>query len=83
MGRKYEVEWLTEQPHLTEDEYVTLEKEIDYISESIEKASDLIFHTVNLTDDPDVRVIIIDSKDGVDNTLYLTYYDKIEHVWVA
>ena len=53
-----------------------LERKIAYISDELEKASDLIFHTVSLTDNWEGATVMVDSKEDVDDTLYLTYYEQ-------
>lgn len=58
-----------------------LKQEIAHISGELEKASDLIFHTVFLTEDTSGAIIIVDAKDNVDDTLYLTYYETPE--WIT
>ena len=40
-------------------------------------AGDLIFHTIFLEESPDGATIAV---DGIDDTLYLTYYEKTK--WV-
>jgi hypothetical protein len=81
MTRKFEIEWLSDEPSITEEEWVIINREIDYISESLEKASDLIFHTISLTGSYDENIIIVDGKDDVDNTLFLTYYETSK--WIT
>ena len=46
-----------------------------YISSELDRASDLIFHTVFLTEDTDGATVIVDSRNDVDDTLFLTYYE--------
>lgn len=58
-----------------------LEREIARISDELEKASDLVFHTVFLTDDENGANVMVDGRDGVDDTLFLTYYETTE--WVT
>ena len=53
-----------------------LEREISHISDELEKASDLIFHTVFLTTDRKGAIVMVDSKEDVDDTLFLTYYEQ-------
>jgi hypothetical protein len=58
-----------------------LEREIARISEDLESASDLVFHTVFLTDDIQGASVMVDGRDGVDDTLFLTYYETTK--WVT
>lgn len=55
-----------------------LDREIAHISDELDKASDLIFHTVFLTEDTKGAIVIVDSKEGVDDTVFLTYYEQPE-----
>jgi len=48
---------------------------VAYISSELDRASDLIFHTVFLTEDTDGATVIVDSRNDVDDTLFLTYYE--------
>lgn len=79
--RKFKIEWEGEEPSLTEEEKILIDRDIDYISECLEKASDLVYHMVMLSNSLDSPTVIIDGKDDVDDTLYLTYYDDPE--WVT
>lgn len=75
---KFKIEWEGEQPNLTDEEKNAIDKEVDYISEQLEKASDLVYHMVMLTKSLDGPIVIIDGKDDVEDTLFLTYYDDPE-----
>lgn len=66
---------------LSKQQEELLERQIAHISSELEKASDLIFHTVFLTEDMKGAIIIVDAKDNVDDTLYLTYYEQPK--WVT
>lgn len=66
---------------LSKQQKELLEREIAHISDELDKASDLIFHTVFLTTDMKGAIVIVDSKEGVDDTLYLTYYEQPK--WVT
>ena len=65
-------------PLLNKQQQELLEKQIAHISDELDCASDLIFHTVFLTEDMEGAIVIVDSKEGVDDTLYLTYYEQPE-----
>lgn len=77
---KYNIKWLSGVPFVTEEQQDIIDKELEWISSEIEKASDLIFHTIRLTDDFDKDIIIVDGKDGDEDTLFLTYYENSENV---
>ena len=72
----YKTEWTHQHiPLLNKQQAELLERQISHISDELEKASDLIFHTVFLTTDRKGAIVIVDSKEGVDDTLFLTYYE--------
>jgi hypothetical protein len=77
----YKTEWTHRPVDLTEEQRTTLNREIEHISAELDSASDLIFHTVFLTEDMDGAIIIVDGKDGVKDTLFLTYYEMPK--WVT
>ena len=73
----YKTEWTHQPtPELNKQQEEFLEKEIGRIFEELDRASDLIFHTVFLTEDQKGAIVIIDGQEGVDDTLFLTYYEK-------
>ena len=74
----FKTEWTHTPIELSESQQKKLDWEIADISEQLEVASDLIFHTVMLTDDWDGAIIIVDSKEGIDDTVFLTYYENPE-----
>lgn len=69
----YKTQWTHKPIVLNKEQQTILNREIDYISEELEYASDLIFHTVFLENDD---VVIITGKDNVKDTLFLTYYES-------
>ena len=72
----YKTEWTHRNtPLLNKQQQEHLNREIAHISDELDKASDLIFHTVFLTTDMKGAIVIVDSKEGEDDTLYLTYYE--------
>jgi hypothetical protein len=71
----FKTQWSHAPIDLPEDQQKKLDWEIADISEQLEKASDLIFHTVMLTDDDNGPIIIVDGETGNEDTLFLTYYD--------
>lgn len=78
MDKKFKVEWAHTPVPLTEQQQKTLDWEVQDISEQLDEACDLIFHTVMLTDDWNGPIIIVDAKDGNKDTLFLTYYENPE-----
>lgn len=75
----FKTEWTHTPVVLTEDQQKKLDWEISCLSKELGKASDLIFHTVMLTNDWDHGpIVIVDAKDDVDDTLFLTYYETPE-----
>lgn len=66
---------------LNKQQQELLDREIAHISDELDKASDLIFHTVFLTKDMNGATVMIDGKDGVEDTLFLTYYETTK--WVT
>lgn len=80
----YKLEWTHRHiPLLNTQQEELLEREIARISEDLESASDLIFHTVFLTNDENGASVMIDGRDGIDDTLFLTYYETTEWVTLA
>lgn len=78
----YKTEWTHQHtPLLNRQQEELLEREIARISEDLESASDLVFHTVFLTDDIQGASVMVDGRDGVDDTLFLTYYETTK--WVT
>lgn len=77
----YKIEWIHQSPLLNEQQQKLLEKQIAYISDELDRASDLIFHTVFLTEDRSGAIVIVDGREGYDDTVFLTYYEKPE--WVT
>ena len=75
----FKTQW-TNQPttELNEQQQEHLTDEIDNISKNLEKASDLIFHTVFLTDNSEGATVMVDGRPGFDDTLFLTYYETTE-----
>ena len=74
----FKTQWTHKPVMLTESQQKKLDWEIADISENLGVASDLIFHTVRLTDDWDDAIIMVDGREGCDDTLFLTYYENPE-----
>ena len=63
----YKTEWTHQHiPLLNKQQQELLERKIAYISDELEKASDLIFHTVSLTDNWEGATVMVDSKEDVE-----------------
>jgi len=72
----FKTEWTHAAVELTKEQQQHLDQELAYISDELESASDLIFHTVFLDKDTKGAIVIVDGKDGINDTLFLTYYEK-------
>lgn len=78
--KRFKVEWTHEPVSLTDEQQKKLSIEIDEISECLEAASDLIFHTVVLGSIADGPIVMIDGHEENPDTLFLTYYETAN--WV-
>ena len=76
----YATQWTHIAPAMSEEQEKHLQQEIELISDELDCASDLIFHTVFLNKDEDSAIVIIEGRDDVHDTLYLTYYETPE--WI-
>jgi hypothetical protein len=74
----FKTQWTHTPVTLTEEQQKALEWEIADISEELTKADDLVFHTVRLTSDWDGPIVIVDGREGCEDTLFLTYYENPE-----
>lgn len=75
----YKTEWTHQPtPALNKQQQKLLNRELEHISEELESASDLIFHTVFLTEDMNSAIIMMDGREGYDDTVFLTYYETPE-----
>ena len=74
----YKTEWTHPTPELNQKQQDLLDREIAHISDELDCASDLIFHTVFLTKDMKGAIVIVDGREGYDDTLFLTYYETTE-----
>jgi hypothetical protein len=61
-----------------------IQREVDDLLErGLTRVSDLIFHTITLTDDFEGPTIMVNGRDGDEtNSIYATYYDNPEIVTV-
>lgn len=77
----YKTKWTYNAPTLSEQAQIHLYREIELISDELDRASDLIFHTVFLTKDINGAIVIVDGREDEHDTLYLTYYET--PTWVT
>lgn len=81
---KWKIIWDTDIPELDEYGWKEVQKEIDYLEESVDNASNIFFSTAFL--DPvkgivDGAVVHIFGKKDVDDTIFLEYNEKI--LWIT
>ena len=74
----YKTKWTHTMPELNKHQEELLNQEVAHISGELDKASDLIFHTVFLTEDMKGAIVIVDGREGYDDTVFLTYYETPE-----
>lgn len=79
---KFKTEWTHKPVALTRSQQARLDKELEYLSDDLDFSSDLIFHTVLLGTDRNGPVIIIDSDISIEDTLFLTYYEIPNWVYI-
>lgn len=77
----YQTKWTHNPVILDKEQQKKLDFEIEQISDDLDHASDLIFHTVFLTESTDGAIVMIDGREGYPDTLFLTYYETPE--WVT
>lgn len=80
-GMTYATQWTHATPALSKEQEEHLQQEIELISDELDCASDLIFHTVFLTKDDNGAIVIVEGREDEHNTLYLTYYET--PTWVT
>jgi len=71
----FKTQWTHAIIDLPQDQQQKLNAEIAHISEQLESASDLLFHTVMLTGDGNGPIVIVDGEPDNEDTLFLTYYE--------
>ena len=77
---KFPIVWASEKtPHVDDCETYVF-PEVKAISEKIEKAEDLIFHTIFLGTSMDASIVMAYGKEG-DPNIYLDYLDDVK--WVT
>jgi hypothetical protein len=72
----FKTQWTHTPVELSEDQQKKLDWEIANINDDLDQASDLIFHTVFLTNDDNGAIVMVDGREGVEDTLFLTYYEN-------
>lgn len=79
---KFKIEWNHPPIPLTKNKQKKLDFAISEISDMLDKASDLVFHTVLLLENNciDGPLVVIYGSPTNDDTLFLTYYENPE--WV-
>jgi hypothetical protein len=74
----YKIQWTHAPVTLTAEQQGSLNWELELLNDDLDCAIDLIFHTVFLTADDNSPIIIVEGKEAVSDTLYLTYYETPE-----
>lgn len=77
----YSTKWTHATPALSKQQQEHLQQEIELISDELDCAADLIFHTVFLTKDDNSDIVIVEGREDVADILFLTYYEKLN--WVT
>jgi hypothetical protein len=73
----FNIEWTNQcKPVLDTHQEKHLHDQIAQLSKHLIKASDLVFYTVFLTDEIQGASVHIGGVKGVDDTLFLTYYEN-------
>ena len=70
---RFNIIWQGEPPEITEDQKHFLAREIAWLESSLLDPSDLIFHTIDLTNDPEGPCVIAFAKQ---NDLFLEYHEE-------
>lgn len=78
---RFKTTWTHKPVNINQHQRDILDSEINDISDELDDASDLIFHTVFLSENKNGPLIIVEGKDGVADTVYLTYYETPEWVY--
>jgi len=68
---KFDIEWTHDPVELTEEQQKILDEELKFLEENLQSAGDLLCHIIFLERDACGATI---AADGIDNTIYLTYY---------
>lgn len=77
---KFNIIWEGEPPEITEDQKLFLAREIAWLESSLLDPSDLIFHTIDLTNDREGPCIIAFGKQNNQNDLFLEYHEELKLV---
>lgn len=76
---KFPIVWASEKVPQIEDTLQYVMPEVEAISEKIEKAEDLIFHTIFIGTSNDGPIVMAYGKEN-DPNIYLDYLDNVE--WI-
>lgn len=76
---KFPIVWASEKVPQIEDTEMYVMPEVKAISEKIEKAEDLIFHTIFIGTSNDGPIVMAYGKEN-DPNIYLDYLDNVE--WI-
>ena len=71
----FKTQWTHEPVELREDQQLIIDRELKWLFGELETITDLVFHTIFLTGDMHGAIVIVDSRDDVDDTAFLTYYE--------
>ncbi len=77
---KFPIVWASEKTPQVEDTLMYVLPEVEAISEKIEKAEDLIFHTIFVGTSHDGPIVMAYGKEN-DPNIYLDYLDDVQ--WVT
>jgi hypothetical protein len=77
---KFNITWEGDIPELTEDEKLHLAREIVWLEQSMPDPSDLIFHMINLTKDPEGPSIVAYGKPDNRGELFLEYNAVTQYI---
>lgn len=80
---KFKVKWAHKEPILSEKQKQLINEELSLINDDLDLASDLIFHTILLSKNTEGPVVMVDGREGIDDTLFLTYYEKPEWTTIS
>jgi len=71
----FKTQWTHEPVKLREDQQLIIDRELKWLFGELETITDLVFHTIFLTGDIYGAIVIVDSRNDVDDTAFLTYYE--------
>lgn len=77
---KFNLIWETKAPTLTQEQSDILVSELVYLENTVDDASEVISHTVNLTSDYSGPSITLHGKEENETDLFLSYNKKTK--WI-